>query len=139
MLGVRNKLKGKVVEIKKGGINGLVKVDVGNGVVFTSNTSIESIEELGLEVGKECIVLVKAMDVILANEKLKVGTRNQVEGIVSDIKKGNVNALVKLKVNDNLTISSNTSIESVEELGLQVGQKAAAIFKAMSVVVATEV
>ena len=139
MLGVRNKLKGKVVEIKKGGINGLVKVDVGNGVVFTSNTSIESIDELGLEVGKECIVLVKAMDVILANEKLKVGTRNQVEGIVSDIKKGNVNALVKLKVNDNLTISSNTSIESVEELGLQVGQKAAAIFKAMSVVVATEV
>ena len=139
MLGVRNKLKGKVVEIKKGGINGLVKVDVGNGVVFTSNTSIESIEELGLEVGKECIVLVKAMDVILANEKLKVGTRNQVEGTITDIKKGNVNALVKLKVNDNLTISSNTSIESVEELGLQVGQKAAAIFKAMSVVVATEV
>lgn len=138
MLGVRNQIKGKVCEIKKGSINGLVKVDAGNGIVFTSNTSLESIEALNLTVGKECMVFVKAMEVILANEKLNIGTRNQVEGTISEINKGSINALVKLKVNDNIVISSNTSIESVDALGLKVGQKAVAIFKAMSVVVATE-
>lgn len=138
MLGVRNQFKGKVCEIKKGAINGLVKVDVGNGIVFTSNTSIESIDALGLTVGKDCVVFIKAMEVILANEKLNIGTRNQVEGTITEINKGSINALVKLKVNDNITISSNTSMESVDALGLQVGQKAVAVFKAMSVVVATE-
>lgn len=133
MIGARNVIIGKVKEIKKGAINGIVKVDVGDGIVLSSNCSLESIEELGLEVGKEVKVIIKAMEVMLANEKLKIGARNQVEGTVFEIKKGAVNSIVKLKTQNGIVITANLSIESVEELGIKEGEKAVAIFKAMNV------
>ena len=133
MIGARNVIKGTVKEIKKGAVNGIVKVDIGNGIVISSNCSMESIEQLNLSVGKEVQVVIKAMGVMLANEKLNIGARNQIEGTVFEIKKGTVNCLVKLKTSNDLVITANLSLESVEELGLKEGNKAVAIFKAMNV------
>lgn len=133
MIGVRNVIKGTVKEIKKGTVNGIVKVDVGEGIILSSNCSMESIEALGLSVGKEVQVVVKAMGVMLANEKLNIGARNQVEGTVFEVKKGTVNSIVKLKTDGGLVITANLSLESVESLGIKEGQKAVAIFKAMNV------
>ena len=133
MIGARNVIKGTVKEIKKGTVNGIVKVDIGNGIVISSNCSMESIEQLNLSVGKEVQVVIKAMGVMLANEKLNIGARNQIEGTVFEIKKGTVNCLVKLKTSNDLVITANLSLESVEELGIKEGNKAVAIFKAMNV------
>ena len=133
MIGARNVIKGNVKEIIKGTVNGIVKVDVGGGIVLSSNCSMESIEQLNLSVGKEVQVVVKAMGVMLANEKLNIGARNQVEGNVCEIKKGTVNCIVKLKTDSGLIITANLSLESVEQLGIKEGQKAVAIFKAMNV------
>jgi molybdate transport system regulatory protein len=133
MIGARNVIKGTVKDIKKGTVNGIVKVDVGGGITLSSNCSIESIEQLGLTTGKEVQVVVKAMEVMLANEKLNIGARNQVEGTVCEIKKGTVNCLVKIKTANGLIFSSNLSLESVEQLGIKEGQTAVAIFKAMNV------
>ena len=133
MIGARNVIKGTVKEIKKGTVNGIVKVDVGEGNILSSNCSMESIEALGLSVGKEVQVVVKAMGVMLANEKLNIGARNQVEGTVFEVKKGTVNSIVKLKTDGGLVITANLSLESVESLGIKEGQKAVAIFKAMNV------
>lgn len=133
MIGARNVIKGKVTEIKLGTVNGIVKVDVGGGIILSSNCSIESIEQLGLVVGKEVKVIIKAMEVLLANEKLNIGARNQVEGIVFEVKKGAINCIVKLKTDNDLVITANLSIESVEQLGIEEGKKAVAIFKAMNV------
>ena len=44
MIGARNVIKGTVKEIKKGSVNGIVKVDVGEGIVLSSNCSMESID-----------------------------------------------------------------------------------------------
>ncbi len=133
MIGARNVIKGTVKEIKKGTVNGIVKVDVGGGIILSSNCSIESIEELKLEVGKEVQVVIKAMEVMLANEKLNIGARNQVEGTVFEVKRGTVNCIVKLKTDNGLVVTSNLSLESVDSLGIKEGQKAVAIFKAMNV------
>ena len=133
MIGARNVIKGTVKEIKKGNVNGIVKVDVGEGIIISSNCSMESIDELGLSVGKEVQVVIKAMGVMLANEKLNIGARNQVEGTVCEVKKGTVNCIVKLKTDGGLVITANLSLESVEALGVKEGQKAVAIFKAMNV------
>ena len=133
MIGARNVIKGKVSEIKLGAINGIVKIDVGGGIIISSNCSIESIEQLGLAVGKEVQVVIKAMEVLLANEKLNIGARNQVEGTVFEVKKGAINSIVKLKTANDLVITANLSIESVEQLGIEEGKKAVAIFKAMNV------
>lgn len=133
MVGARNVIKGTVKDIKKGTVNGIVKVDVGGGIVISSNCSIESIEKLNLAVGNEVQVVIKAMGVMLANEKLNIGARNQIEGTVCEVKKGSVNCIVKLKTDNDLVITANLSLESVEQLGVKEGQKAVAIFKAMNV------
>ncbi len=133
MIGARNVIKGTVKDIKKGTVNGIVKVDGGGGITLSSNCSIGSIEQRGLTTGKEVQVIVKAMEVLLANEKLNIGARNQVEGTVCEIKRGTINCLVKIKTPNGLIFSSNLSLESVEQLGIKEGQTAVAIFKAMNV------
>ena len=49
----RNQIKGKVLEIRKGGVNCSVVLDIGNGQTITATNSLAGIEELGLKVGDE--------------------------------------------------------------------------------------
>ena len=53
-----------------------------------------------------------------------IGARNVIKGKIKEIKKGTVNRII---------ISSNCSMESIEEFGIKEGEKAVAIFKAMNV------
>ncbi len=64
-LSARNQLKGTVVEIKKGAVNGIVILDIGGGNKISSTISMASIEELGLEVGKEAYEIIKATSVMV--------------------------------------------------------------------------
>ena len=64
-LSARNQLKGKVVEIKEGAVNGTVKIDIGGGNVISSVITMASIKELGLDVGKEAYAVVKASSVMI--------------------------------------------------------------------------
>ena len=52
-LSARNQLKGKIVDIQEGAVNGIVKIDIGGGNVISSTISMNAIKELELEVGKE--------------------------------------------------------------------------------------
>lgn len=62
----RNTLHGKVVEIARGQVAAIVKVDIGGGNVITSTITVEAVDELGIEEGSEINVVIKASDVILA-------------------------------------------------------------------------
>lgn len=63
-----NQLKGKVVEIKEGAVNGKVCIDIGNGNVVCASITMDSIARLGLKVGSEACALIKASDVMIAVE-----------------------------------------------------------------------
>ena len=63
-LSARNQLKGTVVEIQDGAVNGIVKIDVG-GVVISSVITMSSIRELGLKVGGEAYAVIKASNVMV--------------------------------------------------------------------------
>ena len=65
-LSARNQLKGTVVAVEEGAVNGIVKIDIGGGNVVTATISIASIKELGLEVGKPAIAVIKATSVMVA-------------------------------------------------------------------------
>ena len=64
-LSARNQLKGTVVEIQEGAVNGIVKLDIGGGNVISSTISMTSIKELELAVGKEAYAVIKATSVMI--------------------------------------------------------------------------
>lgn len=64
-ISARNLLKGRIVEVTKGATTAHVKIDIGGAVVTASITN-QSVDELGLEIGKEAYAVVKASDVMIA-------------------------------------------------------------------------
>jgi len=64
-LSARNQLKGTVVEIQEGAVNGIVKIDIGGGNVISSTISMSAIRELGLAVGKTAYAVIKATSVMI--------------------------------------------------------------------------
>ena len=64
-LSARDQLRGTVVEIQEGVVNGIVKIDIGGGNVISSTISMNSIKELELEVGKTAYAVIKATSVMV--------------------------------------------------------------------------
>lgn len=67
-LSTRNVLKGKVVELTEGMVAAKVKVDIGGGNVITSTITVEAVKDLGIKVGDQVSVLIKASSVMLGKE-----------------------------------------------------------------------
>ena len=64
-ISARNQLKGTVIEIQEGAVNGIVKLDIGGGNIISSTISMSAIQELGLEAGSTAYALIKATSVML--------------------------------------------------------------------------
>ena len=63
-ISARNKLKGTVVEVKKGATTAHVRIDVGGQTVTAAITN-ESVEELKLAPGQSVYAVIKASDVMV--------------------------------------------------------------------------
>lgn len=63
-LSARNRLKGKIVDVKKGTTTAHVKIDIGGQVVTAAITN-DSVDELGLAAGKSAYAVIKASDVMI--------------------------------------------------------------------------
>ena len=68
---------------------------------------------------------------------MKLSTRNRLPGTITEIVKGEAAAKVSLQVGDNHMVALITT-ESVDELGLEVGQQVTALVKATDVMVLTD-
>ena len=64
-ISARNKLPGRVEAITRGAATANVKVAVA-GTTMTAAITVEAVEELGIEVGSDVVIIVKASDVMLA-------------------------------------------------------------------------
>jgi molybdopterin-binding protein len=65
----RNQLKGTIVEIQNGAVNGIVVIDVGNGNKISATISMNAIGELGLKVGGEAYAIIKATSVMVGVDR----------------------------------------------------------------------
>lgn len=65
-ISARNQLKGTIVEIQPGAVNGIVKIDIGGGNVISSTISMNAVEELDLKVGGTAYAVIKATSVMVA-------------------------------------------------------------------------
>jgi molybdopterin-binding protein len=63
-ISARNRLKGKIVEVKKGATTAHVKIDV-NGTVVTASITNEAVDEMKLKAGDTAYAIVKASDVMV--------------------------------------------------------------------------
>lgn len=68
---------------------------------------------------------------------MKISARNVLKGKIVDITKGATTAHVRIDVGGTVLTASITN-ESVDDLGLKVGQQASAVIKASDVMVAVE-
>lgn len=68
---------------------------------------------------------------------MKISARNQLEGTITEIVKGATTAHVKLDVGGT-TVTSAITNAAVDELKLEVGQKAYAVVKASDVMIAID-
>jgi molybdopterin-binding protein len=64
-LSARNRIKGKIVDVKKGATTAHVKIDVGGGQIVTSAITNDAVDELGLAAGKTAYAVIKASDVMI--------------------------------------------------------------------------
>ncbi len=67
-LSARNQLKGKVVDVKEGAVNGIVTLELPCGQRVVSSITLESIKNLGLKPGVEAVAIIKATSVMMAVE-----------------------------------------------------------------------
>jgi molybdopterin-binding protein len=67
-LSARNVLKGTVKSIRMGAVNAEVAVEIAPGLEMTSIITKKSCENLGLVVGKEAYIIVKASNVMIGVE-----------------------------------------------------------------------
>jgi molybdopterin-binding protein len=63
-ISARNRLKGKIVEVKKGATTAHVRLDV-NGTIVTASITNEAVDELKLKAGDTAYAVIKASDVMV--------------------------------------------------------------------------
>lgn len=69
---------------------------------------------------------------------MKYGARNQLAGTITEIKRGGVMAHVKLDATAEGSLSSVLTLESLEDLGINEGDKVKVIVKAVNVILVKE-
>ena len=135
----RNQFTGEVVQLTHGAVNDEVTLRTADGLDLVAIITHGSAKTLGLAVGKQAFALVKASSVIVMVDvsKNQVSARNCIAGTVTAVTTGAVNSEVTIGAGS-AQIAAIVTNESVERLGLAVGQAATGIFKASSVIVGVE-
>lgn len=131
----RNQLVCTVIGLREGEVDYEVYLRLDNQNELVAVITRDSAEQLGVEIGMEVVALVKASAVLLlTDEGLRTSARNHLWGTVERVIDGPVNAEVTLSLGGGKTVTSVVTRESIGSLGLEVGQRACAIFKSSSVI-----
>lgn len=134
-LSARNKFIGKVTDVTRGAVNGIVKIELSNGQHITSSITLEAIDDLDITVGKEITAIIKSTSVLIGRGHLTLSARNKLSGTIVDINRGAVNAIVKVELPSKVVITSSITLEAVDELDLTVGTEVTAVVKASEVLI----
>lgn len=136
----RNQLYGTVTALVRGAVNDEVSIVLPGGQQLVAVVTCESAEALGLAVGGAVVALVKASSVVLvaggalsADDAARLSARNRLSGVVSGVRRSEVNAEVTLELPGGTVIAAVVTDASVDALGLEPGASATAVFKASSV------
>lgn len=136
----RNQFEGTINEVLVGAVNAEVHVGLKGGETIVASITKESIDTLGIKTGMGVLALVKAPQVIIVTDfgGYALSARNQLQGTVTDVKPGKVNAEIDIELKGGEKIAATVTNDSVETLGLAKGKTATAAFKAGAVILAVQ-
>ena len=137
-ISARNVWLGNVTRIEKGVVNSVVTIALKGKDTIVSTVTDNSVERLGLKLGKEIYAIVKAPSVMLSCDvdPKKISARNVLQGTVNRIEPGAVNDEVTVDIANGNTVTSIITSASVRSLSLHEGVNVSAIIKASSVLLA---
>ena len=90
-LSARNQLLARVTDIDAGRVNGTVRLELTCGGGISANISMKAIEWMQLVPDKTVYAVIKATEVMIAAEPVKISARNRIAGTIADISNGAVN------------------------------------------------
>jgi molybdopterin-binding protein len=67
---------------------------------------------------------------------MRLSARNQIDGTIREVKKGQTTAHVRIDIGNGVVITASITNEAVDDLGLKPGDRAIAVIKASDVMVA---
>jgi molybdate transport system regulatory protein len=131
----RNQFAGTICGLREGDVDFEVRVRLDADNELVAVVTRDSAENLGLQIGMKINALVKSSSILLLTDSgLRTTARNQLWGEITRISDGLVNAEITLAMPGGKSVCAVVTHGSVAQLGLTVGERACAVFKASSVI-----
>jgi molybdate transport system regulatory protein len=136
----RNSFFGKIQAIRQGDIQSRVELSTMGGCRVATIITNDSLNRLGLKIGKLITAEVKAPWVILQKSmnRLECSADNVFSGVVEKITRGRINTEYIVRISDGTQVCSMISSETCQRLALGAGDKVWVLFNAFSVVLLSE-
>jgi molybdate transport system regulatory protein len=136
----RNALRGTITAIQSDALSAEIAVKVSDDTTIYALVTSASVRELGLCVGREAILLIKAPFVVIAPgaDAPKVSARNCIAGVIRRSDSSGVNAEIVLDIGNDKTLAASITSRSAADLNLSPGDPACALFDAAHVIVAID-
>lgn len=135
-ISARNIFRGTVDAVRTGAVNSEVDLTLSGGEKLVAMITNESAQALGLAAGKETVALVKASSVLVMTDEagIRLSARNCLAGTVKAVTSGPVSAEVTIALTGGAEVHATITHNAADELGLEPGSAATAVFKASSVI-----
>jgi molybdate transport system regulatory protein len=132
----RNSFFGKIKTIQRGDIQTRVEIITPSGHSVITVITNDSLEKLGLQVGRLITAEVKAPWIILqkGDEEPKCSAENQFNGVIERKTQGEINTEYSIRIPGGIDLCAIVSTRQTQRLGFQVGDRVWAIFNSSSVV-----
>lgn len=136
----RNVLRGTVAAIRTDALSAEVSVAVTPETSIHAHITSEGLADLGVAVGRDVLVLVKANFVTLAvaGAVPRLSVRNRIPGSVARCEVSDVAGQVTLDIGGGRTLTASITAEAVQDLGLVPGAAAEALFDSNRVILAVD-
>src|SRR5574343_1112612 len=119
----RNQFTGHIVGLREGDVDFEVRLKLDDENEIVATITSDSADSLGVAIGMEISALVKSSSVLLHNDpELKPSDRNHLWGEITRIHDSPVNAEVTLTMKSGKSVCAVVTHDSVERLGLVVGE-----------------
>lgn len=134
----RNAFRCVVSGIRRAAVNVEVTLRMTAAKSLVAVITNDSATELGIEVGRETLALVKSSFILMArsDEMPRVSAENTLPGTVAARIDGGVNTEIILDIGEGKTLTAVITRDGADELGLALGAPACALFSASHVILA---